>query len=743
LNLYFLLPFLLVALFGVYQEGFAQETIIGYDHFHVKNPDGTGTYTTHHPYILENGVYVPFVNSGLETRTQLGIVTLNNDGTYSWNGKFTDKIIGKYADISDLNSWTYLTSLNNDTPDLSWNGEEFSNLKENGIGKLNYKYIFDNGKWKTQLEATNLSSQTTKAFGFDQIIDLNSDTIKFDGVTRNLDNFNGVTFDKAFLDANNGKVLDLLNGINFDFDLGYENLYSITVYDTGANKSQLVFDYRTSTPLLPNETLIIDPTFTDTVGNEGRVTSAQQTGTTCSATVGSKLTDFTQAAKDDADLNERCNIAWLEFDISGADPSWSVDSVTLEYDIIVTTLPSACMWRASTVQPSTGDAQTLYDNGLTGTPLGASDSACTTVANGKIFTFNATGISSVQDAINASQSWFGIAMLNTDQERSSVGNANVRLRQADAILSITYNTDKPTEFDVTITTATVGDTTKIDGTVTLTNGYPFPITLDSIDILRDGISVNLNNTNSTFTALGQVINFGSIWNRMLTADNFNFTALVTVDNATGSQITNSSSSITSREYNPNYLPAIDNPSTQGNVNATIERFDSGDDLLLKVNRIDVNTGDTWQIECIAQTNTQAIQVKNQTASWSGDWQNTTNTGYFNTTFSGFANSHAYVTCFNEDVLFTLTDFTDSSLALLGIQLFDESYGSMIGVPVGIFFLVMTAGMANKRTAPTFIIFITGIAGTMATIGFFSFEPLVWGLALVTAMLGIFVNQKIF
>lgn len=264
-GLLFLLPFVLVASLGIYQDVFATT---GYDYFDVTNPDGSHTWSSHEPYILDNGVYVPFINSGLQTRTDLATVILNSDGSYTWSGKFTDHIIAKYADVSNLNSWTYPNTLNNDVPDVSWNGNSFTSTKiKSGIGHLDYKYILNKGEWKTQLEATNLSGLTTKAFGFDQIIDLQSDTISFGGIERNLDDFNGTVFLKPWLDNNKGKVLDLLNGVNFDFDLGYENLYSVTVYDTGINSSRLVFDYRTSTPLLPNETLVIDPEFGYTAGD--------------------------------------------------------------------------------------------------------------------------------------------------------------------------------------------------------------------------------------------------------------------------------------------------------------------------------------------------------------------------------------------------------------------------------------------------------------------------------------------
>lgn len=270
-GLYFLLPFILVASLGIYQDSFAENIIVGETFFDTTNPDGSHTWSTHEPYVLDGNNWVPFINTVNSVQTAGGTVTLNSDGSYSFGTKFTDHIIAKYADISNLNSWTYPNALNNDTPDILWNGTAFISSKiKSGVGQLDYKYVLVNGKWKTQLEATNLSGLTSKAFGFDQIIDLNSDTIKFGGVTRNLDNFNGTVFDKNFLSANSAKIIELLDGINFDFDLGFADLYSITVYDTGVNKSRLVFDYRTSSILLPGKTLIIDPqiTYTSTTSTD-------------------------------------------------------------------------------------------------------------------------------------------------------------------------------------------------------------------------------------------------------------------------------------------------------------------------------------------------------------------------------------------------------------------------------------------------------------------------------------------
>ncbi len=117
---FFSLPFLAIVSFGLIQDSFAavEQDVVGINYFDVVNPDGTHTWSSHHEYILDNGIYVPYVQNGLTVNSKIGDVTLNQDGSYTWNGKFDDRIVGKYADISDLTTWTYPESLNNVVPIL-------------------------------------------------------------------------------------------------------------------------------------------------------------------------------------------------------------------------------------------------------------------------------------------------------------------------------------------------------------------------------------------------------------------------------------------------------------------------------------------------------------------------------------------------------------------------------------------------------------------------------------------------
>ena len=383
----FFLPFLLIASLGIYQDATAEISYRGYDYQTVQNPDGTITWTGGlYPYIDDNGQWVPYINSGNKVETNHGSVIQNINGSYSFYKKgiidgaplFTDTIIAKYADISNLNSWTYLNTLNNDIPDNTWNSGTFTSSKVNGIGKLEYKYILDNGKWKTQLEATNLSVQTTKAFGFDQIIDLNRDTIMFNGLERNLDNFNGTTFDKQWLIDNKAKVIDFLNDVSFDFDLGFDNLYSITIYDTGVNSSRLVFDYRTSTPLLPNDTLVIDPVWGYTAGT---VKTIVDTG--CNLVADSSSTTGYVGANSGP---TNCQQSAYYFDITTIPDNASVTNVNFRSDTteIYDAAATSCPVRSIEGNVSTMTDQQIEDDIRDGTLYTTLTTDCRVVANNYI-----------------------------------------------------------------------------------------------------------------------------------------------------------------------------------------------------------------------------------------------------------------------------------------------------------------------------------------------------------------------
>ena len=451
--IFFLIPFFLIASLGIHQDAAALETRYGENYNETFYPDGTVLWQSAAQRLFNGNDWVDFIaiNSTL-IDTAHGKVKINTDGSYTIYKNntplLTDQIVAKYADVSNLNSWTYPNTLNGDTPEISWDGEKFVSSKfKSGIGQLDYVYINDNGKWKTQLEATNLSGLTSKAFGFDQIIDLNSDTIRFGGQNRNLDNFNGTVFDKTWIDNNEGKIIDFLNGMLFDFDISIYNLHSITVYDTGANKSRLVFDFRTDMPLLPNETLILDPTFTSSVpSTEGSLLSTSVAGTACSTSYASSVGTL-NIKKSASGASDQCRSAWFTFDTASiVGPVTSVSNATLTFDVI--SFPSGAgatecdikhLGFTATTDNATYNAIT---NDIGDVIDVVSNSAlCTTISNNKVAVFSSSAYTRIVTDINTDDI-VSLGIFFADPVRPA-SDIEFNLAAADAVLTITYSTTPP------------------------------------------------------------------------------------------------------------------------------------------------------------------------------------------------------------------------------------------------------------------------------------------------------------
>jgi hypothetical protein len=444
------------------KSAFAETSYRGYDYLLEMNQDGSYTRTLGlSPYILNplTNSYEPFVfNSTTNTvNTEHGSIRLNQDCTYSYFPKgfvfenstalFVDRIIAKYADISDLNSWTYPNGLNNQSCTNSWNGEQFNTSKLNSnIGLLEYKYVLSDGKWKTQLEATNLSVQTTKAFGFDQIIDLNRDTIKFGGQVRNLDNFDGVTFDRQFIENNKAKFLDLMNGFYFDFDLGYNYLYSIKVVDTGADKSRLIFDFRTDVSLAPNETLVIDPTFGAISGSIYSVETSASTGATCAAASTAGTSGLLTVG--DSATSETCTRVAFEFDISNVPTVAQITDVDIGFTVASATNARNSTYNQIVSQPSLASATTRWDDIGDGTSYVSNDS--TSATNGaKTLDLGTSADTDMQSALDADRDWFAVG-IKTHNESRDASDHEVTLSVP--TLTLTYNLppDPPKQFAATV-----------------------------------------------------------------------------------------------------------------------------------------------------------------------------------------------------------------------------------------------------------------------------------------------------
>ena len=460
--IFFLIPILAVSLIS-FQDSFAQtERGPNYDiDFLSPNPDGTYNYryTSSPERIKLNDSYVDYVftetSNLLIVETGHGSVTLDKTTcTFNFYKKglidssplFSDGIIAKMANDGTEN-WTNINSINNAVCQAYGDQTQLVAKKfVAGTGLLEYKYINTGKSWKTQLEATNLSTLTNKKFGFTQTINLNKDTIHFGKQERNLDNFNGTSFNRTWLETNESRIINFLNDISFDFDLGFEKLKSVSIFNTGKNGSRLEFDYTyNSRVILPNQKLVIDPTFTSAVPtSEGRI------GGTSTATVACDPTSTVPAdgviiAYKEPSSGGQCQVGFLNFNVAGVPDSATVTGANIEYDVIISSNPINCDWKhlgfTGASDETTYDAVSQDIGSVT--DILQNDATCTGgVADGYNDVFNTGGFENLFKTDITGDDVISLGFFFADKDKGALTH-QVRLRSSDAILRIDYTTATP------------------------------------------------------------------------------------------------------------------------------------------------------------------------------------------------------------------------------------------------------------------------------------------------------------
>jgi len=346
---------------------------------------------------------------------------------------------------------------------------------------------------------------------------------------------------------------------------------------------------------------------------------------------------------------------------------------------------------------------------------------------------------------------FSVIVANTTTSATSYSNTgltsgtqyNYRVTALGKLGSISSPSNTASQYpwskttgNVRLANQTVGDVIQINGTFTLSVASPTPVIIKNAEIYANGTLAVNKNINQNIT-LGQNYNT-TLWYQFPDSHNKSLKVIFHVTNFTGTVnentiAINSSSSVKARQFGPSYLPALD-PS-QGTVNYTVNRNAAQSFTTLTINR-DKN-GATFPLECLWQTATQA-QFNS-----GGFWRNASTVGYGYFNASTTPTQIYYITCYNSGLLFTTTSYFNGSAALFGISAFDNTFGAFLGVPVGVFFVVMAASLGNRRTAPMWVVIILAIAGMMATIGFFTLDQNVWYMAIIAGLLGLFVGRKLF
>ena len=68
-------------------------------------------------------------------------------------------------------------------------------------------------------------------------------------------------------------------------------------------------------------------------------------------------------------------------------------------------------------------------------------------------------------------------------------------------------------------------------------------------------------------------------------------------------------------------------------------------------------------------------------------------------------------------------------------------GDFFGVPLGFMFIIIIAGLATGRSAPTFIIIVLVATGIMTSLGFFTLDQPIWWLILIAGTLGVLAGKR--
>ncbi len=405
--------FLIIPLLVIPSLAYAE---VGSNFDTVLNPNDSVTWTSHFERILNdewNYVDYIFTDTAIYLQVETASASIQLDKITCEFSFYNAGIIGgkspiliddiiPYQSVDGSGVWNKINTLDDATCVTSWDGETLKASKNVvGLGNLEYSYKFIGTAWKTELKVTNLSGLNDRLFGFEETFDLNSDTINYGGSQRNLDTLDGSVFDRTFLETNEAKVIDLLNGINYDFDLGFDNLNQVSVQDTGVNSSLLTFQYfLNQSILLDGETLIIDPIFRGTTTLDARSDTNFAAGDNCPNNFDTTHAD-PSIRKPRSGSGFRCWTAGWQFDVTSLPDTLQLDKINfvqLEYGVTTVTdmnvlVPSEdyCVFVGSnaTLPSSQHRIDGLYESSGS-TPLfyAHQDSLCITTGSGKTVTLS-------------------------------------------------------------------------------------------------------------------------------------------------------------------------------------------------------------------------------------------------------------------------------------------------------------------------------------------------------------------
>ncbi len=509
MNLFFLIiPLLLIPGLAYAEVGSNFDT--------VNNLDGTITWTSHFERILnDQWEYKDYIFTDeanyLQVETAQASVQLDKN-TCEFSFYNTGIIGGKspiliddiipYQSVDGSGVWNKINGLDNATCVTSWDG---SNLKASkiviGLGVLEYTYKFTGTSWKTELKVTNLSGLNDRLFGFEEVFNLNSDTINYGGSQKDLNNLDGSVFNRTFLETNEAKVIDLLNGVKFDFNLGFDNLNKVWINDTGVNSSLLTFQYFFNQSVLPDgETLIIDPTFNYLSANyDAYVRTINASGAACPATSSLTTVGQTEVNKGGSGDAANCTRTINEWDITSIPDDVNIITVGIRYEVTGEGNSPTCDFTSIEAQPSTLNVQQTWDDIGDGTVFVSNDSDCDNISSGKILDLGTSSPADLQ--ANLVSDWWGLGVKLNNEVRGGSQVISV-FASATFELTATYSSNEAvTDLIITDERGTAIDLSWTEPTLLVgaIDGYQINFTTPH-NLNVASIVSGANNTGSTATS---------------------------------------------------------------------------------------------------------------------------------------------------------------------------------------------------------------------------------------------------
>lgn len=480
--IFFFIPFILISVIGIYQDAFAEE-YRGDTWLDVTNPDGTHTQTIGLPTFIDTGQYDTkwrkiythyIINEDVNSITvQNGEASFVFDKTtcsakiYEGgliNGNpiiSSDSYVPK-SSVDGSGIWNTVSSINNASCVTeiieTANSIEISGTKSSSAGIFKVRYLKEENKpLKTILEATNLTTLTDRRFGVTQTQSI-PQIISFGGQQRDLANHVGQTFDRTWLENNQGNLLEFSQGLKFDMIDAWNNIESIKVNSIADGVASVSFNYIRNTPiLLPNETLVIDPTYSSNNPTlDGYVNADAIAGAACSTTGISKTTNnvFFDIYIGNSGVVAVCSRGFAEYDISSISVYATPTSAHFLYDVQGGTSPLNCDFVGLSVNPTSATADQLWDDFATATVLVNNDASCTTTGNNKDEDLSSAGLAYITSQLSSGWAAIGVKFDSEVRDGASTHETYFGSEEDGAAvptptLEITYTTtctpDAPTD----------------------------------------------------------------------------------------------------------------------------------------------------------------------------------------------------------------------------------------------------------------------------------------------------------